>query len=214
MFQQNNCFQKNLFSIGLWVILILIIVILVEGYFIPQESNIKTYLNNQTVSVFIGFLGLFIGYRVWLQQHKKELADQYYAEYLKSVYKYFSIKKEEIDLRKEKNKRYHALKDKNKDWQSDSVMIEIDRRLSDLNRDEIQNTGLIKSYIFLLRQFNDERWQKIEEMQRKFGKEFKENFSKKTVTGKGAFFTKSYEEAVSCINSYLDKALDDLSKLA
>lgn len=204
---------KNYFKI--YYIFIAVIAILVIGYLYltpnTKDEFIKifVYLGNQTVAVLIGFFGLILGYSIWRKQHHKELVDKYFSEYLDAVYRFVAIKKEEADLRKGKNRRFNEIKDKNED---DERLLEINKQLSGLNRQEIQNEGLLKSRRFLLKEFNDKRWQKSDEIKNNFGKKYKE-FSIKSCDGKDALRPDVYEEAVNCINVSIDETLEKLEKL-
>lgn len=205
----KSFFQKIL-TIAFVVILFIILFL---GYFYacPNKSDefnkIYTYIDNQTISILVGFIGLFISYKIWEKQHKKELKDKYFTEYIDAIYHFVAIKKEEADSRKGANRRFNEINDEN-----DERLIGIHKQLSELNRQEIQNEGLIKSRKFLLRELNDERWQKPDEIKSDFGKKYKE-FSKKPVVGKNALKSDVYQEAVNCINTSIDEILEKLEKL-
>lgn len=209
MLKTRSFFQKIL-NIT-FVIIFFIILFLMYFYAVPNKfdefNKIYTYTNNQTVSILVGFIGLFIGYKIWEKQHTKELKDKYFTEYLDAIYHFVAIKKEDADLRKGVNRRFNEINDEN-----DERLIGIHKQLSELNRQEIQNEGLIKSRKFLLKELNDKRWQKPDEIKSDFGKKYKE-FSKKPVVGKNALKSDVYQETVNCINIFIDEILEKLENL-
>ncbi|PIZ57947.1 hypothetical protein COY23_00945 [bacterium (Candidatus Torokbacteria) CG_4_10_14_0_2_um_filter_35_8] len=163
---------KRLIDTG-GILLFALILILFYYY---DLFNIKEYLGFEIFSIIIAAL---IGYFLWQWQHKKELADKWFSEYLRCVVKFFGMKQEVIDLRKEENRLYYILskgkleklakeplfkvmeaEDKDKiaeeeqTWQDKGWyrhrLIKIMDRLENLNIEEMRNHGQLRAKLFLL----------------------------------------------------------------
>ena len=196
------------------IFIILTLVLLFFGYyFFNENKKFYKYIDNSTVAIISSIV---IGLLIWYWQHKSELRDKYFAEYINSVYEFFAIKKEEISLRKGKNRRYWDFVNGDKFDKSkmldDAEYNRIETRFLSLDNEQVRNQGRIESNIFLLKELGDYRYKKIEDIRKKFADKFKK-FSKEMVihnNPKEATKHDVYSKVIDCIEDRLDDALKEI----